>query len=145
MLSLRAKVDLGTMAMKRYSAFPKAPALVEPHHQMVSCHIQDARWGVYSSSEMQLVFSIAPADWATNKMKFYIYMSVCVCVCVCVSHNGGVRGVMVTDVGNEHGDASPNPILFVFRVALILLGKVWIQLFSLQLWVNSRAGCFLWP
>ena len=26
-----------------------------------------------------------------------------------------------------------------FRIALIPLGKVWIQLFSLQLWVNSRA------
>ena len=25
-----------------------------------------------------------------------------------------------------------------FHIALILLGKVWIQLFSLQLWVNSR-------
>ena len=26
-----------------------------------------------------------------------------------------------------------------FHIALIPLGKVWIQLFSLQLWVNSRA------
>ena len=29
--------------------------------------------------------------------------------------------------------------LIAFHVALIPLGKVWIQLFSLQLWVNSRA------
>ena len=28
--------------------------------------------------------------------------------------------------------------LIAFRIALIPLGKVWIQLFSLQLWVNSR-------
>ena len=28
--------------------------------------------------------------------------------------------------------------LIAFHIALILLGKVWIQLFSLQLWVNSR-------
>ena len=28
--------------------------------------------------------------------------------------------------------------LFAFHIALIPLGKVWIQLFSLQLWVNSR-------
>ena len=27
-------VDLGAMAMKGYSAFPKAPASQEPHHQM---------------------------------------------------------------------------------------------------------------
>ena len=31
--------------MKGYSAFPKAPALLEPHHQIVKCHIQDTRWG----------------------------------------------------------------------------------------------------
>ena len=29
--------------------------------------------------------------------------------------------------------------LVAFHIALIPLGKVWIQLFSLQLWVNSRA------
>ena len=32
--------------------------------------------------------------------------------------------------------------LIAFHIALIPLGKVWIQLFSLQLWVNSRADCF---
>ena len=31
------------------------------------------------------------------------------------------------------------PRLIAFHIALIPLGKVWIQLFSLQLWVNSRA------
>ena len=29
-----ARVDLGVMAIKKYSAFPKALALLEPHHQM---------------------------------------------------------------------------------------------------------------
>ena len=29
--------------------------------------------------------------------------------------------------------------LIAYHIALIPLGKVWIQLFSLQLWVNSRA------
>ena len=35
------------MAMKGYSAFPKAPALLEPHHQIVYGHILDTRvfWG----------------------------------------------------------------------------------------------------
>ena len=28
--------------------------------------------------------------------------------------------------------------LIAFHIALILLGKVWIQLFSLQLWINTR-------
>ena len=30
-LPLQARVDLGVMAIKGYSAFPKAPALLEPH------------------------------------------------------------------------------------------------------------------
>ena len=34
-LPLRARVDLGAMAMKGCSAFPKAPALLEPLHQIV--------------------------------------------------------------------------------------------------------------
>ena len=34
-LLLWARVDLGAMAMKGYSAFPKAPALPKPHHQIV--------------------------------------------------------------------------------------------------------------
>ena len=34
-LPLWARVDLGALAMKGYSAFSKAPALLEPHHQIV--------------------------------------------------------------------------------------------------------------
>ena len=34
-LPLRARMDLGAMAMKEYSTFPKAPALLEPHHEIV--------------------------------------------------------------------------------------------------------------
>ena len=32
---LRARVELGAMAMKGYSAYPKAPALLKSHHQIV--------------------------------------------------------------------------------------------------------------
>ena len=35
MLPLRARVDLGVMALKGYTAFPKAVALLEPHYQIV--------------------------------------------------------------------------------------------------------------
>ena len=35
--------------------------------------------------------------------------------------------------------------LIALHIALIPLEKVWIQLFSLQLWVNSRADWFLLP
>ena len=48
-------------------------------------------------------------------------------------------GVMVIVAGIGHGDTSSNPGLIAFHIALIPLGKVWIQVFSLQLWVNSRA------
>ena len=44
-LALRARVDQGKMAVKWCSAFPKAPASLEPHHQIVECHIQDTHWG----------------------------------------------------------------------------------------------------
>ena len=44
-LSRRARVDLGAMAMKGCSVFPKAPALLEPHHQIVKCLIQDTHGG----------------------------------------------------------------------------------------------------
>ena len=49
------------------------------------------------------------------------------------------RGVMVIVAGIGHGNTSSNPGLIAFHIALIPLGKVWIQWFSLQLWVNSRA------
>ena len=50
----------------------------------------------------------------------------------------GDHDVMVIVVGNGHGDTSSNPgrDWLRFHIALILLGKVWIQLFSLQLWVK---------
>ena len=35
--------------------------------------------------------------------------------------------------------------LIAFHIALIPLGKIWIQLFSLKLWVNSRTDWFLQP
>ena len=43
-LPLRSRVDLGAMAMKGYSAFPKSPSLLEPLHQIVLCHILDTLW-----------------------------------------------------------------------------------------------------
>ena len=36
-------------------------------------------------------------------------------------------------------------ILIAFHIALKPLGKLWIQVFSLQLWINSRTGCVLPP
>ena len=44
-LPLRSRVGLSAMAINVYSAFPKAPVLLKPHHQIVLCHNQDTRWG----------------------------------------------------------------------------------------------------
>ena len=40
MLPLQVKEDQGVMAMKEYSTFPNAPALLGPYHQIVYI------WGV---------------------------------------------------------------------------------------------------
>ena len=42
MLPLQVRVDMEAMAIKKYSAFPKSAALLEPHVQIVLCHIV---WG----------------------------------------------------------------------------------------------------
>ena len=44
MLPLRARVDDGAVAIKWYSAFPKAPALLEPQHKAVQFHKQNTSW-----------------------------------------------------------------------------------------------------
>ena len=62
-VSLRSRLDLRARAMKKYSAFPKAPALLEPHHQIVLCHIRTLVGRVsYPSAEMKSVFSTTPAN-----------------------------------------------------------------------------------
>ena len=45
MLPLRVWVNIGALGIKRYSAFYKAPELLEPHHQIINCHILDTHWG----------------------------------------------------------------------------------------------------
>ena len=39
MLPHESRVDEGVMAVKGYSTFPKVPALQQPNHQIVLCHI----------------------------------------------------------------------------------------------------------
>ena len=53
------RVDLGVMAIKECYAFPKAIALLEPHHQTVQCYIKDSFLErSYPSAEVQSVYSI---------------------------------------------------------------------------------------
>ena len=59
MLLLQASLDLGAMAVKEYSAFPKAPALLETQHDCLMSYLghslvgrccqyilQEAGWGI---------------------------------------------------------------------------------------------------
>ena len=71
-------MDLGAMAMKGYSTFPKY-SMLESYHQIVLCHIQDTllEGGSYSSAEMQSVYSTAHPKTTgyfdmKNKNKKYI-------------------------------------------------------------------------
>ena len=52
--------------MKGYSAFPKAPALLEPHYQIFSSKKpgHSLGWGSYPYAEIQSVYSTPPTDWA---------------------------------------------------------------------------------
>ena len=66
MLPLQARVDLGAMAIKGYSAFPQnfSIAGTSPSDCLVSYPEHSLGVGSYPSAEKQLVYSTAPADWA---------------------------------------------------------------------------------
>ena len=53
------------MEIKEHSAFPKAPALLKPHHLLFSVLSRTVVAGFYLSAEKQSVYSTPPADWAT--------------------------------------------------------------------------------
>ena len=87
MLRLRARVDLEAMALKEYSAFPKAPALLVPHRLLSVISKTLVGRASYHSAEMQLVYSTAQADWSIVcvcvRERERERQSECVCVCVC--------------------------------------------------------------
>ena len=73
--SPQPRVDLGSMAMKRYTAFPKAFALLETHHKIVLYHTQDTCWVSFTpSGEMQSVYFTAP--YPTSRLGDIHFVSV---------------------------------------------------------------------
>ena len=66
-LAIWARVDLEVMALKGCAALPKVLALLlEPHHQIIKCHIHDTHWeSLTPSAEIQSVYSAAPVDEAS--------------------------------------------------------------------------------
>ena len=71
-----ARVGQEAMAMKGYSAFPKAPALLEPSDCLVSYPGQSL-WGgggAHPSAVVQSVYSTAPADWANQLVDIIVWI-----------------------------------------------------------------------
>ena len=62
------------MTVKRYFVFPKAPALLEPHYQIV-INRTVVEGGPYPSAEKQSVYSTAPANWVTGHSLEQFYPS----------------------------------------------------------------------
>ena len=75
MLPLRARVDLGAMAIKGYSAFPKLQHLWNLTIRLISVIYRTFVGGGASnpSAEVQSVFSTFPADWASDIFKDSTY------------------------------------------------------------------------
>ena len=66
MVPLRVRMDLGAMAVKRYTTFPQTSRL-EPYY-LVSCRGQSLGAGPYPSEEMQSLYSTALVNWAVLKI-----------------------------------------------------------------------------
>ena len=62
--------------MKGYSAFPKAPTLLEPHHQVVLCHIQDTRWGGVFLPLRREAVGVFYSSSRLGKSKFKSYIKI---------------------------------------------------------------------
>ena len=71
-LPLQARMDLGALAMKGYSTFPKAPALQEPRHQIVLCHFRTLIVVVLTLGKDTVVVFYSPSrpDWKINNIKY---------------------------------------------------------------------------
>ena len=71
MLPPQARVDLGAMAEKVYSAFLKSATLLEPQHQIFSVIFRTlVGGGSYPSAEMPSVYSTVPADCAMRDTRW---------------------------------------------------------------------------
>ena len=63
------------MAMKEYSAFPKALVWMDPHHQIVKCYIQDTRWLSHTPLQRcnRCIQQLHPADWAKLDRRSFVW------------------------------------------------------------------------
>ena len=100
------------------------------------------RWTIGKSGERGSGISVLVVRQDDEMMKYQNHLSG-------INDTWGwdVCGVMVIVVENVLSNTSSNPGrgLNAFLIVLILLGNVWSQLFSFQLWINCRANWILLP
>ena len=164
MLPLWVRVGLGLMAMKEYSTSPKLQhycSLTIRLFNIISRSLVDVCGGSYVSAEMQSQYSIAPANWAVLRERGSPIIS------SMTNNNGGystlvfwklknivtivmlfrwVDGIRMCPWCNSYcrekwiqlSEFKSWTQLFVFHIALIPLGKVGAQLFSLLLLLNNK-------
>ena len=66
-------MDRGAMAMKGYFAFPKAPALLELHRQIVLYHIQDTCWGGLTALQRCRWYMLLPKSIRLRRLEVQAY------------------------------------------------------------------------
>ena len=149
MQPLPVRVGLWAMEMKGYFTFPKAPRL-EFHHKMLLYHIQDTCWrglthlqrwliGKNGKRESKESVLLACLDDDNDDKIQVLVVSITsrYLVPVVLGRCPWCNGYRCRKWTQWHEFKSWTRLI-AFHKALIPLGKVWIQLFSLQLWVNSR-------
>ena len=67
MLPLKARVNLGAMALNGYSTFLIAHALLEPHHQIVFFHIKTFVGGVWLQRCSRCILQPPPSQLSQKK------------------------------------------------------------------------------
>ena len=123
MLQLWARVDLGTMPIKGYSAFLKVPALLEPHHHIVSCQNKDVhegslillqrktlryKWCFYS----EVILYLEVRQSCSLYIYIYIFFKFrkSFFFCMCVYEWGGVTIRLFSVISNDTRWASLTPL-----------------------------------
>ena len=124
----------GVLSITLHSCITDASSL----DRLVS--IQDIRGGEFlPCEEIQSVYSITPADWVVHLYGFNYSNKTLIIIWF---HIVIFRNIIIWTQRHEFKSWTR---MIAFHIALILLGKVWIQLFSLQLWVNSRRDWVIQP
>ena len=138
MLQLQVRVELAVITMKGYSAFltgtSPSDCLVSYPGHLLGGRVLPLLRGVISVfySHSQLGNLTHGHTSAGRLAKTYIHQ-----LCAegrCPWCNGYRRRIWT-----RRHEFKSWTWLIAFHIAQIPLGKVWIQIFSLQLWVNSRA------